>query len=141
MEVKVTKSAQEIGLAVMLADLLKQNVADNPIKKQIFNLMKGNVVIKATDADVEVTLHFDKGKLTVYGGKKGKPDLEIESDSETIVNLGQLKTVLFMPVFIDSTGREAVKKMLTRELVIRGMLFHPLLLLQLVNVMSVTSYP
>lgn len=141
MEIKITKSAEEIGLAVMLADLLKQNIEENSVKKVIFNLMKGIVLLNASDADVKVTLNFDKGKLTVYGGRKGNPALEIEADSETIINLGQLKTMLFIPVFIDSTGRNAVKKMLTRNLKIKGMLFHPLLLLQLINIMSVYTYP
>lgn len=141
MDVKITKSAEGIGLAEMLADLLKQNVEDKAVKRQIFNLMKGNVLIKAVDAEVEVTLNFNKGTLTIYGGRKGEIDLEIEADSDTIVNLAQLKTILFMPIFIDSVGRDALKKMLSRNLKIKGMLFHPVLLLQLVNVLSVSSYP
>jgi hypothetical protein len=141
MEIKVTKEAEEIGLATMLADLIRQNVEGNLSKKIIFYLTKGNVFIKAVDADVEITLEFNRGSLTVHKGKKCRPHIEIEADSETIVNLSQIKTIFFMPVFLDSVGINSAKKILTGNLKIRKLVFHPLLLVQLTNLVSVNSIP
>jgi len=101
MEIKVTKEAEEIGLATMLADLIRQNVE----------------------------------------GKKGRPHIEIEADSETIVNLSQIKTIFFMPVFLDSVGINSAKKILTGNLKIRKLVFHPLLLVKLTNLVSVNTIP
>jgi hypothetical protein len=141
MEIKVTKEAEEIGLATMLADLIRQNVEGNFSKKIIFYLTKGKVFIKAVDADVEITLEFNRGSLTVHKGKKGRPHIEIEADSETIVNLSQIKTIFFMPVFLDSVGINSAKKILTGNLKIRKLVFHPLLLIKLTNLVSVNSIP
>lgn len=141
MEIKVKKEAEEIGLASMLAELIKQNIEGNTLKKAIFNRTEGTVFIKATDADVEITLEFKKGKLTVHKGRKGKPHIEIEADSETIVNLSQIKTFFFLPVFFDSTGINVAKKLVSGNLKIRNLLFHPLLLIKLTNLVSVYSIP
>lgn len=141
MDIEVKKESEEIGLATMLAELIKQNVEGNVFKKMIFYTTKGNVFIKAVDADVEITLEFKRGTLIVHKGRKGKPHLEIETDSETIVNLSQIRTLFFIPVFFDSVGINSARKLLKGELKIKKLLFHPLLLIKITNMVSVKSIP
>jgi len=56
------------GLATMLADLLRDNMKDFPGKGRAAGLARGNVVMRASDRDVSVTLSFRGGEVVVTDG-------------------------------------------------------------------------
>jgi len=136
-KVILDKGAEENGLATMVSDLIRQNISQNSKKMSVFNRTTGIIVIEAVDADVKITLDFKKGRLTVYDGEKKKPKMRIITDSESIIDMSRLKIRFGLPYFFDETGLLVVKKLLTGKLKIKGLIFHPLLLVKVANIVSV----
>lgn len=136
-EITVDKSAEENGLANMVAELLRENVQSSPRKRAAFDRMKGSVGITATDAEVALTLEFDRGRCAVHDGIVGVPDVAVSTDSESILQLSNVKLVGGLPYFFDATGRDVLGKMSKRTIAIRGMVRHPVLLTRLTIVLSV----
>ena len=75
----------EDGLATMIADIIKGNLEEKPKRENDFNALNGNIYMKAEDAEVDMTLGFNKGILTVYNGKVGSPQISITTDSTTLI--------------------------------------------------------
>src|ERR1700690_1702494 len=72
----------------MLADLVRQNLEAKPHKKADFEALGGSVSIVADDADVALTLRFERGgKLTIHDGIVGIPDVTIRGPSDGILPL------------------------------------------------------
>ncbi len=134
-DVKLAPGADEVAMAVMLADMLKANL-EKPEKLKDFNKLKARVHINAKDADTEMTMVFDKGVMTVYGGKEGNPDISIVTDAATLLDLANINIKLGMPYYFDETGMAVVKKLLKRELKIKGMFLHLGALTRLTKIMS-----
>ena len=91
---------EDNGLATMLADLVRQNLEAKPHKKGDFQALSGSVSIVADDAEVALTLRFDRGRLTIFDGIVGIPDVTIRGGSDTILALSNLPltTPLGLPV-------------------------------------------
>lgn len=134
-DVKLAPGADEVAMAVMLSDMLKANL-EKPEKLKDFNKLKARVYIHAVDAETEITMDFNRGSLTVYGGKEGNPDLSIETDAASLLDLANLKIKYGMPWYFDETGMAVVKKLLKRELKIRGLITNLGALTRLSKIMS-----
>jgi hypothetical protein len=133
--VSLAPGADEVAMAVMLSDMLAANL-EKPEKMKDFNKLKSRVFIKAEDAETEITMLFDKGSLTVYGGMEGKPDIAITTDAATLLDLANINIKFGMPYYFDETGRTIVMKLLKRELKIKGMFLHLGALTRLTKIMS-----
>jgi hypothetical protein len=134
-DVSLGPGAEEVPLAGMLADLLKPNL-EKPEKRKDFEKLKARVLLHAEDAEAKVTLDFDRGKLIVYGGEAGKPDIAITTDSNTLLELANLKIKFGLPWYFDETGMGVVKKLLRRELKIKGLITRLPALTRLTKIMS-----
>lgn len=134
-DVKLAPGAEEVAMAVMLADMLKANL-EKPEKLKDFNKLKARVYIHAVDAETEITMDFDRGSLTVYGGKEGSPDISIETDAATLLDLANINIKYGMPWYFDETGMAVVKKLLRKELRIKGMFTRLGALTRLTKIMS-----
>jgi hypothetical protein len=66
-DVALAKGAEENGLAIMLGDLVRQNLEAKPKKMADFDALAGRVSIVADDADVALTLVFERGYRHVRG--------------------------------------------------------------------------
>ncbi|MBN2283148.1 MAG: hypothetical protein JXO48_04580 [Deltaproteobacteria bacterium] len=135
--IELAKGAEDVGLAVMLKDLLAQNLEQNPHKVKDFIKLSISVGIIISDADVELTLSFSKGTLTIHGGIAGDPGLVITAEADTIMDLSNLTIRWGMPYYFDDTGMRVLKCMLSGRLKVRGMLFHFPSLILISRVMSV----
>ena len=133
----VDPGAEENGLAVMLADLLRQNMAENPEKQKLFKLLKSVVAITATDAEVSLTLFFNRGSCVIFDGIVGRPAMHIEAESEAILGLTTVPIKFFLPDLRQDAAQDLVKNLLSQKIRISGLPFHPVTLLLLTNVMSV----
>ena len=58
--VALAPGAEENGLAIMLGDLVRQNLEAKPQKMADFDALDGRVSIVADDADVALTLVFER---------------------------------------------------------------------------------
>ncbi len=133
----VDEGAQENGLANMLADLMTQNMEQNPEKARAFGWIKGSVAITAPDVEVSLTMFFNRGSCVIFDGVVGRPDLHVEAESETILNLSSVPVRFGLPDLLDPAGQTLIKKLVSGELKIHGLPFHPITLTLLTNVLSV----
>jgi hypothetical protein len=150
-EIVLAPGAEENGLATMLAELVRQNLEAKPHKKDDFDALAalaGRVSIVADDADVALTLRFERGgKLTIHDGIVGIPDVTIRGPSDAIMALSNmpLATRLGLPI-PSPRDAEAVRSVRTvlgamrrGALHVYGMAFHLPLVLKLTRVMSVNG--
>lgn len=106
----------------MLGGLIEANVKARPDKRADFDKLRARVGISARDAEEAATLDFEGGHLTVSSELRDSRQLTITADSETILQLSNLRIgPLGMPVYFDETGRDVVGKLLTGRLKISGM--------------------
>jgi hypothetical protein len=134
-DVQLAPGAEDVPMAGMLAEMLKGNL-ENPVKVKVFNKLKARVYIFAEDAEAGITLNFEKGRLTVYGGQEGQPDLAITTDATTLLELANINIKAGMPWYFDETGRSILRKLFKKELKIKGMYAHLLKLTAVTKVMS-----
>jgi len=147
MDIQLAPGAQENGLAVMLADLVRQNLEAKPRKVRDFDALAGAVSIVADDAEVALTLVFDRGKLVIHDGIVGIPDVTVRGGSDTILALSNLPITrpfgLPIPRPRDreavQTVRSLVDAMRAGRFHVYGGLFHPSFMLRLTRVMSVNG--
>jgi hypothetical protein len=146
MQVQLDPDARDNGLATMLADLVSQNLEAKPQKKRDLMALVGRVSIVAEDADVALTLCFERGgRLTIHDGIHGIPDVTIRGPSEVIMALSNLplSTPFGLPAPMpgDTEGAKTVRAVLAAvragQLHIYGMMLHPLLVMRLTRVMSI----
>ena len=131
------EGARDAGLAEMMFNLIRQNLEQKPQRLSSFKALNSNVVIIARDIDITVTLAFKRGKLTIYNGIVGKPDLKITADHDAILDLSLIEISLGLPKYFDRTGRDILRKLIFGNLKIEGMLKYPLQLIHLTKIFSV----
>lgn len=109
--------------AQMLGQLIKANVESRQERRRDFERLEARVGIKVRDIGESVTLDFGGGRLLVHNGLKPRRAITITADSDTVMQLSLLRIGPFgMPVYVDSTGRDVVRKLLGGRLKIDGML-------------------
>jgi hypothetical protein len=146
MQIELAPDARDNGLATMLAELVSQNLAAKPQKMRDFAALAGRVAIVAEDADVALTLSFERGgKLTIYDGINDIPDVTIRGPSEVVMAMANMPLTkdwgLPIPKPSDAEGRKTMRTVVaaTRSgaLHVYGMVLHPLLVIRLTRVMSI----
>jgi hypothetical protein len=137
MKINLAEGAQEIGLAVMLQDLIIQNIEQNPHKLTDFNKLHILIGLEVSDAEIKLNLEFADNTLTIHPGIQKPPELNIRADSETIMNLSNQKIKWGLPYYFDETGREIAAAMQSGRLKVKGMLAHFPSLIRFSRVMSV----
>jgi hypothetical protein len=134
--IKLAPGAEDVPLALMLSEMLGGNL-DRPEKLKAFNTLATKAYVLAQDVGAEVTMVFERGVLTFYGAKPFRPDLSIETNSATLLDLANLNIRFGMPYYFDEIGRSILKKLARRELKINGMFTHPIALTKLTKIMSI----
>lgn len=133
----VHKSAEENGMATMIAELMRTNIATSCYKAACFKALKTTVALRVPDAEVSATLVFNRGSCVIYDGVDGTTELVIEADSEDLLNLSNINLVAGLPFYLDETGRDILVKSVTGKVKIEGKVFHPVALTLLTIVLSV----
>jgi len=136
-EIIILPEARELGLPVMLADLIRQNIEKRPDKITPFESLEAKVLIEIPDIQTSAGLEFHRGKLTLSKDLSGKPDLHILTDSTSILDLSLLKIKLGLPYFFDKNGFKILKKILSGEIVIKGLFKNFPALINLTKIISI----
>ena len=135
--IELAEGAEEIGLAVMLRDLLVQNLEQNPHKIPDFYKLKLPIGLHVSDVEINLILNFGGGSLTIFNAAIGNEGLAITADSETLMNLSNQRIMWGLPFYFDETGKEIMAAMKSGRLKVNGMLrFFPALI-RFSRVMSV----
>jgi len=135
--ITMAPGAEEAGMASMIADMIKTNIKNKPERMKDFNKLRGTIWITASDAETEMTMEFTGSSLTVSKGKVGTPILEIETDATTLLELANIEIKMGMPYYFDETGRMVIKKLMNKELKIKGMFAHIAALTRMTKLLSV----
>jgi hypothetical protein len=110
--------------------------------------LAGDVSIVADDADVALTLRFERGgKLMIHDGIVGIPDVTIRGPSDAIMALSNMPLATRLGLPIPSprdheavrTVRTVLGAMRAGKLHVYGMAFHLPLVMKLTRVMSVNG--
>ena len=136
-EIIILPEARELGLPVMLADLVRQNIEKRPDKIKPFESLEAKILIEIPDIQISAGLEFHRGRLTLSKDLSGKPDLHILTDSATILDLSLLKIKLGLPYFFNRNGFKILSKILRGEIVIKGLLKNFSVLINLTKVISI----
>jgi hypothetical protein len=149
-DVTLAPGAEENGLAIMLGDLVRQNLEAKPKKMVDFDALEGRVSIVADDADVALTLVFERraaGSLTIHDGIVGIPDVTIRGPSEAVLALSNMPLATRFGLPLPTPGdpeavktvRDLMRSMREGKLHFYGMLLHLPLVMRLTRVMSVNG--
>ena len=137
LHIELAEGAEDIGLAVMLKDLLLQNLEERPRKVTDFKKMRIPIGLTVSDADLALTMKFDQDGLTIYPGIQGDPGLNITAEAETVMDLSNVRIKWGLPYYFDEPGQAVLQAMRQGRLKIKGMLAHFPSLVRLSRVMSV----
>ena len=135
--IQLADGAEELGLAVMLKDLLLQNLDLNPQKIPDFKKINIPIGLFVSDADVALTMAFSGGALTIQAGIQGTPKLHITAEADTVMNMSNLHIKWGFPYYFDETGREVLAAMKTHRLKVKGLMAHFPSLVRLSRILSV----
>ena len=144
MTVVVDESARGNGLALMIAQLVEENLAEHPWKRlDLLALDPLAVGIVARDADTRLTMVFDEAKLTLYGGLHPACDVLVTTDAERVAKLSHLSVArlggMRIPNALGEAGRRLVADLLRGRVRVKGLLAHPIKLARLLRLLSVNG--
>lgn len=116
------------GVAELFKVVLEEKLEDGPYKARQLAHMNLDVLVHVVDVGQSATMGFrrdDGGTATVSSGGTRKADLKVECDNETVTQFTMFRLLPGgVPNFFDENGRSVVGKLLTRKLVIRGLVRH-----------------
>lgn len=124
------------GLAVMIGGLIEANLVHHPRRAEL--LRPAVVGLFAVDADVGVTLAFERGSVRIANaGSDGRADLRVSADSIALIELAGTPLRLGLPDVLHREGRRAAREVLSGRIRIEGMARHPLTLSRVTRLLSV----
>ena len=125
------------GLAIMVADLIGQNLARDPARRALLRPLVA--VLDAPDADVTVFLRIGRDDVRVGDGDVPDAHVRIQTTSERLLDLTIAPLRFGLPDPFRPEGRDIVADLLRRRIRIRGLLRHPLRLARLTKLLSVAD--
>lgn len=140
MSVTLDAEAESDAFAIVIAELIRQNLADHPEKRSDLTKMQGRVALVAEDAGTTITLRFRDGSLVVYSGLFGVPDLVVRGPGEALIDLSRVPNhpqLKFLPDYRSPVARSLARALVDRKLRIHGLAGHLRLALRLSHVLSI----
>jgi hypothetical protein len=136
--IELAPGAGDNGLAVMMATMMSQNLADHPERAPAFERLLGRVAIVAEDADVALTMELLGGRAIVHDGIVGIPDVTIRGSAERIADLSRMETGRFgLPDPRGEVNRAMLAAVRAGELRIYGLIAGLPLLARLGKVLAI----
>ena len=112
------------GLAAMLGAIIEGNLAAHPELERLL-ATPATYAIVAPDVDVAVSIRLSQGMVAVRNGVVGKPNVVVTADSETLVGMSAVPLKFGLPDPRTKEGREVNRKLLKRQLRVKGLVRHP----------------
>jgi hypothetical protein len=138
--IELYPGAEHSAFAAMIAELIRSNLEDRPEKLRAFRAMRGRVALIAEDAGATITLHFQRGKLSVHPDLFGVPELVVRGSSEALIDLSRVPhhpRFGFLPDFRSAVAQSLGRALFERKLRITGLTAHVTLALSLARVLSI----
>ena len=112
------------GLAAMLGAIIEGNLAAHPELERLL-ATPATYAIVAPDVDVAVSIRLSPGTVAVRNGVVGRPNVVVTADSETLVGMSAVPLAFGLPDPRTKEGREVNRKLLKRQLRVKGLVRHP----------------
>ncbi|HYT38027.1 MAG TPA: SCP2 sterol-binding domain-containing protein [Acidimicrobiia bacterium] len=120
----VTTVGELNGVARLLARVVDEKL-EEPEKKRVFDRLDFVLAVHVTDVGQSASVSFRKGEASVARGRPGKADLAVECDNATFIQFTMFRLGWRgIPNVFDDNARSVLRKLLTRRLVIRGLVRH-----------------
>lgn len=126
---------EPVGLALMLGDLIAQNLLRDPGRARL--LLPALVSIAASDAGVAATLRIGPGRVLVAGGAHPRAQIHVRAPADRLLALTDTPLRLGLPDLLSREGRGLVADVVCRRIRIGGMMSHPCRLARLTMLLSV----
>lgn len=123
------------GLATMLAELLRANLADDPARAQM--LRESIATLEAADAGVIATVRLSPGRVVLTDGAAARAHLRVRTSSEDLLALAAAPLRLGFPDPITPAGRAVLRRVLSGRIRIHGLLWHPVRAARFMKLLSV----
>ncbi|WAL49613.1 hypothetical protein [Rhodococcus pyridinivorans] len=126
-ELTVYDEADANHIATVVATLLSQNLENFPDRIAIARKLTRPVSIISTATDSACTVVFGEHAAAVYNGILGRPNVILIGVDDHLNDISPLpmKTGGLAPIgFLRAPGRRALKSILSRKLVVKGLLTH-----------------
>ena len=130
------------GLAAILSTLLSQNFENFADRARIARRMPRPVAVYSTDTLSTATIVFGRDGATIYNDIVGRPSVIVKATVDQILDTSQLKMKAggLLPVgFFTSRGLGILRAILSRKMVVKGLLVHTITALQFIALVSVVS--
>lgn len=116
------------GIASIMQALLAQNFANKPHLVKTARKMRHPVTIVNTDTETECTIDFTHDGITIYNGIVGEPNVAFYVNSDQLLQLSQMKVKAggMLPIGLLSPASPVLRQILTRKIVVKGLLSHTL---------------
>ena len=108
------------GLAQMLGGLIEANLEQHPERMALLS-KPATYTITAPDAEVSVTIHIGPDGVTVANGVRGTPHISVRARSDDLIALSSVPLKFGQPDAMTKEGREVMKKLLTGQVKVRGL--------------------
>ncbi|GIU98692.1 MAG: hypothetical protein KatS3mg014_0308 [Actinomycetota bacterium] len=123
------------GLAALVGGLLEANLRADPRRARL--LRPARVEIRAQDAGASVLVELRPDGVLVTGSADGEVDVRVAADAARLVELVAAPLRFGLPDPLRPEGRAVLRSLVRREIRIRGLLRHPLVLTRLARLLSV----
>jgi hypothetical protein len=125
------------GLAVLIGDLIEQNLAREPDRRGL--LRRSVAALEASDADVTVFVRVEPKEVRVGDGTVPDAHVRIRSDSDRLLGLTTVPLRFGLPDVTQRAGRAVLGDLLAGRVRIRGLVAHPVRLARLTMLLSVAE--
>jgi hypothetical protein len=108
------------GLAVMIGGLIQANLEQHPDRTGLL-AKPATFGITAPDAEVSITIRLGPDGVEVANGIRGRPDVSVRADSETLVGMSAVPLKFGQPDAMTKDGRAVLKMLVNGQLKVRGL--------------------
>ena len=123
------------GLAELIAGLLEQNLAREPVR--VARLRPSLVALVAPDAGVAATVRLAPGGVRVADGVAADAHLRVVADADRLLALAAAPLRAGLPDPLHPDGRAALADVVTGRVRVHGLLRHPIRLARFTSLLSV----
>lgn len=117
--VRLAPGTERNALAARFAEIISGNIVRSAVKRRQFQRLRGSIFVVMNDLEAEpgvgrgsllpdwggaITLRFDLGQLTVYGGQVGVPDVTVRGVPSRIDGLADFQPSFAGRSFSDLGG-------------------------------------
>jgi hypothetical protein len=139
--IALAPGAEDNPLAAWACTRIRHNVRARAEARADLDAMRATVALVAPDEQLQATLRFDHGYLTVHEGLVGIPDVTLCADDADLRALAELPFWRGIPDVRKRSWREAALELVSGEVKIYGLVTRPRLVLRLLRVLAPPTAP